>query len=132
MFVVRTISFKLLYGLVILCHARKRLVTISVASNPTSEWITGQVTEALPWYEAPRQLIRDRDRAFDPAYTHRIASSERSEGAHPIMAKSHFAVSSGHVSAKYRCNSIARSFCLRLRVCSFHSSEVPPLLKGPM
>ena len=34
LFVVRTISFKLLYGLVILCHARTRLITISVASNP--------------------------------------------------------------------------------------------------
>ena len=39
LFVVRTISFKLLYGLVILRHARRRLVTVSVISNPTAEWI---------------------------------------------------------------------------------------------
>src|SRR6202011_2896752 len=32
LFVVQTISFKLLYGLVILHHARRRLVTISVTS----------------------------------------------------------------------------------------------------
>jgi hypothetical protein len=49
LFVVRTISFKLLYGLVILRHARRRLVAISVTSNPTAEWIAGQVTDAFPW-----------------------------------------------------------------------------------
>src|ERR1700675_3020892 len=69
LFVVRTISFKLLYGLVILRHARRRLVTISVTSNPTAEWIAGQVTDAFPWDEAPRHLVRNRDRAFGPAYT---------------------------------------------------------------
>ncbi len=69
LFVVRTISFKLLYGLVILRHARRRLVTISVTSNPTAEWVAGQVTDAFPLDEALRHLIRDRDGAFGPAYT---------------------------------------------------------------
>src|SRR5208282_4704499 len=72
LFVVRTISFQLLYGLVILRHARRRLVTISVTSNPTAEWIAGQVTDAFPWDEAPRHLIRDGDGAFRPLYTRRI------------------------------------------------------------
>jgi hypothetical protein len=48
LFVVRTISFKLLYGLVILRHARRRLITISVTTNPTAQWIAGQVTDAFP------------------------------------------------------------------------------------
>ena len=51
LFVVRTISFKLLYGLVILRHARRRLVTINVTSNPTAAWLAGQVTDAFPWDE---------------------------------------------------------------------------------
>ena len=67
--VVRTISFKLLYGLVI--RAREK-IRVSVTTNPTAEWIAGQVTEAFPWNEAPRRLTRDRDRSFGPAYTHRI------------------------------------------------------------
>src|SRR6266436_4677627 len=75
LFVVRTISFKLLYGLVILRHARRRLVTVNVTSTPTAEWIAGQVTDAFPWDEAPRHLIRDRDGAFGPAYTHRIRAT---------------------------------------------------------
>jgi hypothetical protein len=45
LFMVHTISFKLLYGLVILRHARRRLVNISVTNNPTAEWIAGHVTE---------------------------------------------------------------------------------------
>lgn len=76
LFVVRTISFKLLYGLVILRHARRKLVRIGVTTNPTAEWIAGQLTEAFPWDEAPRHLIRDRDRAFGPAYIRRVRAME--------------------------------------------------------
>jgi hypothetical protein len=46
LFVVRTISFKLLYGLVIPRHTRRQLVRIAITANPTAEWIAGQVTEA--------------------------------------------------------------------------------------
>jgi transposase InsO family protein len=86
LFVVRTISFKLLYGLVILRHARRRLVSISVTSNPTAEWIAGQVTDAFPWDEAPRHLIRDRDGAYGPAYTRRIRAMEIRD--HPTAPRS--------------------------------------------
>jgi hypothetical protein len=50
--------------LVILRQTRRRLVRIAITRKPTAEWIAGQVTEAFPWDEAPRQLIRDRDCAF--------------------------------------------------------------------
>ena len=72
LFVVRSISFKLLYGLVILGHLRRRLIRVSVTTSPTAEWIAGQVTEAFPWDEAPRHLLRDHDGSFGPTYTHRI------------------------------------------------------------
>ncbi len=93
LFVVRTISFKLLYGLVILRHARRRLVRISVTSNPTAEWIAGQVTDAFPWNEAPRHLIRDRDGAFGSAYTRRIRSMEIRD--HPTAPRSPW--QNGHI-----------------------------------
>jgi transposase InsO family protein len=93
LFVVRTISFKLLYGLVILRHARRRLVSISVTSNPTAEWIAGQMTDAFPWEEAPRHLIRDRDGAFGPAYTRRIRAMEIRD--HPTAPRSPW--QNGHV-----------------------------------
>ena len=69
LFVVQTISFKRLYGLVILSHLRRKLVRIGVTTNPTAEWIAGQLTEAFPWDEAPQHLIRDRDSSFGPTYT---------------------------------------------------------------
>jgi len=70
--VVPTAFFKLLYGLVILGHERRRLIGFGVTAHPTAEWIARQVTEAFPWDEAPRYLIRDRDGAYGPAYTRRI------------------------------------------------------------
>jgi transposase InsO family protein len=93
LFVVHTVSFKLLYGLVILRRARRRLVSISVTNNPTAEWIAGQVTDAFPWDEAPRHLIRDRDGAFGPEFTRRIRAMGIRD--HPIAARSPW--QNGHV-----------------------------------
>jgi hypothetical protein len=36
----------LLYGLVILRHARRRLVSIGVTNNPTAEWLLAQIDAA--------------------------------------------------------------------------------------
>ena len=68
----RTIGFDLLYVLVIVRLERRQLVWINVTPHPTAEWIARQVTEAFPWDEAPRYLIRDRDRAYGAAFTHRL------------------------------------------------------------
>jgi hypothetical protein len=51
LFVVPTVSFKVLYGLVIVRLARRELVWINVTANPTAEWIAQQITEAFPWNE---------------------------------------------------------------------------------
>src|SRR5213076_409020 len=72
LFVVPTIGFKLLYGLVILRLERRRLVWTGVTANPTAEWIARQITEAFPWDEAPRYLIRDRDTSYGAAVTRRL------------------------------------------------------------
>src|SRR6266536_5570111 len=62
LFVVPTIGFNLLYVLVIVRLARRELVWLNVTAHPTAEWIAQQITEAFPWTEAPRYLIRDRMR----------------------------------------------------------------------
>jgi hypothetical protein len=64
MFVVPTISFRLLYGLLILGHGRRRILWLGVSAHPNAEWIANQVTEACGWEQAPRYLIRDRDGAY--------------------------------------------------------------------
>ncbi len=72
LFVVPTIGFNLLYVLVIVRLARRELVWINVTTHPTAEWIARQVTEAFPWNEAPRYLIRDQDRIYGAAVTRRL------------------------------------------------------------
>ena len=54
LFVVPTVGFKLLYGLVIIRLRRRQLVWINVMTNPTADWIARQITEAFPWEQAPR------------------------------------------------------------------------------
>jgi transposase InsO family protein len=72
LFVVPTIGFNLLYALVIIRLDRRNLVWINVTTNPTAEWIARQITEAFPWDEAPRYLIRDRDRVYGTIVTRRL------------------------------------------------------------
>jgi len=72
LFVVPSVSFNLLYVLVIVRLARRELVWINVTKHPTAEWIAQQITEAFPWHEAPRYLIRDRDRTYGAAVTRRL------------------------------------------------------------
>ena len=73
LFVVPTIGFRLLYALVIVRLARRELVWINVTAHPTADWITQQITEAFPWDEAPRYLIRDRDAVYGTVVTRRLA-----------------------------------------------------------
>jgi transposase InsO family protein len=72
LFVVPTISFVQLYVLVIARLARRELVWINVTRHPTAEWIARQITEAFPWNEAPRYLIRDRDAIYGTAVVRRL------------------------------------------------------------
>jgi transposase InsO family protein len=111
LFVVRTLSFKLLYGLAIFGHLRRRLIRVSVTTNPTAEWIAGQVTEAFPRDEAPRHLLRDRDGSFGPAYTRRIRAMGIRD--HPTALRSPWQ----NVHVERLIGSIRRE-CLDHRWCS--------------
>src|SRR5262249_15730657 len=72
MFVVATATFQLLYTLIVLNLDRRRVVHFEVTTNPTQDWLSGQITEAFPWDTAPRYLLRDRDRSYGPAFRHRV------------------------------------------------------------
>src|ERR1700730_7458390 len=72
LFVVPTVGFDLLYAFVIMRLNRRYLVWINVTTNPSAEWIARQITEAFPWNEAPRYMIRDRDRIYDAVVTRRL------------------------------------------------------------
>ena len=72
LFVVPTISFRLLYGFLILLHGRRELLWLGVTAHPTAEWIAQQLTEASGWRNAPRYVVRDRDRIYGARFIQRV------------------------------------------------------------
>ena len=70
LFVVPTISFRLLYGLLVLRHDRRCILWLGATAH--AEWIAQQVTEACGWESPPHYLIRDRDRVYGETFTRRI------------------------------------------------------------
>ncbi|MEH2492936.1 hypothetical protein V1280_008875 [Bradyrhizobium sp. AZCC 2230] len=72
LFVVPTIGFDLLYAFVIIRIDRRDLVWINVTAHPTAEWVARQITEAFPWNEAPRYMIRDRDCIYGAVVARRL------------------------------------------------------------
>jgi hypothetical protein len=74
LFVVPTISFRLLYGLLIMGHGRRQIFWIGVTAHPTAEWIANQFTQACGWEQIPRYLIRDRDGAYGEIFIRRVRS----------------------------------------------------------
>jgi transposase InsO family protein len=74
LFVVPTISFRLLYGLLIVGHGRRQILWFGVTAHPTAEWIANQFTAACGWEQAPGYLIRDRDGAYGEVFIRRVRS----------------------------------------------------------
>jgi len=74
LFVVPTISFRLLYALLIMGHDRRQILWFGVTAHPTAEWIANQLTEACGWEQIPRYLIRDRDCAYGESFLRRVRS----------------------------------------------------------
>jgi hypothetical protein len=72
LFVVPTVSFRLLYGFLVLRHRRRRIMWLGVTANPTAEWIARQLTEACGWEAAPDYIVRDRDCIYGNAYVRRL------------------------------------------------------------
>src|SRR5258705_11009994 len=74
LFVVPTISFRLLYGLLIVGPGRRQIVWLGVTAHPTAEWIANQITEACGWEQTPQYLIPERDGAYGAGFIRRIRS----------------------------------------------------------
>ena len=87
LFVVPTISFRLLYGLLILHHDRRQILWLGVTAHPTAEWISHQLTETYGWKVAPRYIIRDRDAVYGDVFIRRLrAMSIRDRPTAPRFA----------------------------------------------
>ena len=86
MFVVPTISFRLLYALLVLRHSRRQLLWLGVTAHPSAEWIARQLTEACGWSEPPRYIMRDRDGTYGEAFIRRLRAMGIRD--RPISARS--------------------------------------------
>jgi transposase InsO family protein len=72
LFLVPTISFRLLHGLLILQHNRRKLLWLAVTAHPSAEWLAQQLTEAYGWQQAPRYIVGDRDCIYCGAFLRRL------------------------------------------------------------
>jgi hypothetical protein len=72
LFVVPTLSFRLLYGLLILWHGRRQILWLGVTAHPTAEWMARQLTEAFGWEGTPQYIVRDRDAVYGEIFTRRL------------------------------------------------------------
>ncbi len=73
-FTERTVSFKVLSVLIVLAHARRRVVHFNLTEHPTAQWTAQQLVEAFPWETAPKNLLRDRDAVYGDWFQRRVAS----------------------------------------------------------
>jgi transposase InsO family protein len=71
-FTVPTATFRVLYVFVVLRHDRRKVVHFNITAHPTALWTAQQMTEAFPFDEAPRYLLRDRDAIYGEAFRKRI------------------------------------------------------------
>jgi putative transposase len=64
LFVVPTVTFRLLFVLVLLAHDCRRIVHVAVTAHPTAAWTAQQLRNAFPKNAAPHYLLHDRDSVF--------------------------------------------------------------------
>ena len=71
-FVVPTATFGLLYVLVIMNHARRKVVHFNITDSPTAAWTAQQIVNAFPYDTAPKYLLRDRDSIYGLVFVQRV------------------------------------------------------------
>jgi hypothetical protein len=63
LFVVPSVTFRLLFVLVMLAHERRQIVHVAVTDHPTAAWTAQQLRHTFS-ETAPRYLLHDRDSVF--------------------------------------------------------------------
>ena len=71
-FTIPTVTFRVLYVILVLGHDRRHVVHFNVTSSPTAQWTAQQIVEAFPFEEAPRFLLRDRDGIYGQDFRDRV------------------------------------------------------------
>jgi putative transposase len=78
-FVVPTLTFRLLFGFLILRHNRRELVHLNVTDHPAAAWAAHQLVESFPEETAAKYLLRDRDAIYSDVFVRRMQGLGMSE-----------------------------------------------------
>lgn len=78
-FTVPTVTFRVLFVLIVLAHDRRTILHFHVTEHPTAEWAAQQMVEAVGDGKSPRYLIRDRDGVFSLAFRDRVKALDVEE-----------------------------------------------------
>jgi transposase InsO family protein len=79
-FVVPTVTFRLLYVLLVIQHDRRNVLHVNVTAHPTAVWVIQQLREAFPFETAARLLLLDRDSIFSTE----VCDALRRIGVQPV------------------------------------------------
>jgi putative transposase len=71
-FVVPTLTFRLLFGFVVLHHERRELLHLGVTDRPTAAWAAQQIVDTFPDETGPAYLLRDRDAIYSIYFQRRV------------------------------------------------------------
>jgi transposase InsO family protein len=71
--VVASATFRLLYVLVVMEHASRRLIHLNVTTHPTAAWTLQQLREAIPSDHTYRFILHDHDAIFSPRFDESLA-----------------------------------------------------------
>ena len=75
LFTVPTIRFQVLYVLVIISHARRRIEHIAVTAHPAASWMVQQLREATPFGKQPKYILHDNDSIFTADHVQRFLAN---------------------------------------------------------
>ena len=73
-FTVPTVTFRVLFGFVVLAHDRRRVIHFAVTEAPSANWAGQQIVNAFPFETPPKYLLRDRDGTYGAEFTKRVTA----------------------------------------------------------
>jgi hypothetical protein len=101
---VPTVTYKVLFVLLMLSHHRRRVVYVNVTAHPTAEWTAQQVVESFPWDEAPQYLLHDRDRSYGTAFRQRVRNpGDHRSAERPVLTVAESVCGAAHRRTRRAC-----------------------------
>lgn len=73
-FVVPAVTFRWLYGFIVMAHERRRVLHFAVTDCPSAQWASQQLVNAFAFQTPPRFLLRDRDSIYGAVFAERVSA----------------------------------------------------------